>query len=203
MITLVASHGWEIHHLDVKTAFLHGDLKEEVYVSQPEGFEIKGKEDKVYKLNKALYSLWLAPGAWNIKLNRILLDFGFTRCSKEPSVYRRKDTKGLLLVCMYVDDLLVTGSSLQSTVEFKREMASKFEMSDLGRLTYYLGIEVLQYDGGVVLSQDRYARKILEDAGMNSCNLAHVPMEVNTRLSKSVLEKGIYEREYRRTIGCL
>ena len=104
------------------------------------------------------------------------------------------------MVCVYVDDLLVTGSSLQSTFEFKQEMTSKFEMSDLGRLTYYLGIEVLQYDGGVVLSQDKYARKILEEAGMNNCNLVHVPIEVNTRLSKSILEKGNDEREYRRTI---
>ena len=69
VISLAASRGWKIHHLDVKTAFLHGELKEEVYVSQPEGFEIKGKEEKVYKLNKALYGLRQAPRAWNIKLN--------------------------------------------------------------------------------------------------------------------------------------
>ena len=140
VIILAASYGWEVHHLDVKTAFLHGELKEEVYVSQPEGFEIKGKEDKVYKLKKALYGLRQAPRAWNIKLNRILQEFGFTRCSKEPSLYKREDKKGVLMVCVYVDDLHVTGSSLASTVEFKQEMASKFEMSDLGRLTYYLGI---------------------------------------------------------------
>ena len=140
VIALAASYGWEIHHLDVKTAFLHGELKEEVYVSQPERFEIKGKEDKVHKLNKALYGLRQAPRAWNIKLNRILQEFGFTRCSKEPSLYKREDKKGVLMVCVYVDDLHVTGSSLASTVEFKQEMASKFEMSDLGRLTYYLGI---------------------------------------------------------------
>lgn len=76
-----------MHHLDVKTAFLHGELKEVVYVTQPEGFEIKGSENKVYKLNKALYGLKQAPRAWNEKLNKILRELSFTRCLKEPSLY--------------------------------------------------------------------------------------------------------------------
>ena len=203
VIAIAAANGWEIHHLDVKTAFLHGELKEEVYVSQPEGFEIKGKEDKVYKLMKALYGLRQAPRAWNIKLNRILQEFGFTRCSKEPSVYRREEKSSTLMVCVYVDDLLVTGSSLQLIVEFKREMASKFDMSDLGRLTYYLGIEVIQDEEGIILSQNRYAQKILEETGMRECNLTHIPMEVNLQLSKASTERSIDAKEYRRCIGCL
>ena len=119
IIGLASSKGWEIHHLDVKTAFLHGELKEEVFVEQPEGFLAKGKETKVYKLKKALYGLKQAPRAWNTKLNQILLEFKFQRCSKEPSVYRKNDKKGLLIVVVYVDDLLVTGTSLQSIIEFK------------------------------------------------------------------------------------
>ena len=157
VIAIGASKGWEIHHLDVKTAFLHGELKEEVYVGQHEGFEVKGEEDKVYKLRKALYGLRQAPRAWNVKLNKILRDLGFTRCATEASLYRKEDTHGLLLVCVYVDDLLVTGTSLQCIVEFKREMAAKFEMSDLAMLTYYLRIEVHQLAQGIVLTQDRYA----------------------------------------------
>ena len=98
VIAFAASKDWEIHHLDVKTAFLHGELKEEVYVNQPEGFVIEGKEDKVYKLHKALYGLRQAPRAWNVKLNGILKSLGFTRCSKEPSLYRKTEKKGLLLV---------------------------------------------------------------------------------------------------------
>lgn len=86
LINLAATNGWEIHHLDVKTAFLHGELKETVYVTQPEGFEVKGSEHKVYKLKKVLYGLKQAPRAWNDKLNKILLGFKFTRCLKEPSV---------------------------------------------------------------------------------------------------------------------
>lgn len=169
----------------MKTAFLHGELKEEVYVTQPEGFMIKGKEEKVYKLHKALYVLRQEATAWNVKLNRSLKDIGFTRCSKEPLLYRKEVKEGLLVVCVYVDNLLMTRSSSKLISEFKQEMARKFEMSDLGRLTYYLGIEVQQTNEGIVLSQDRYAQKILEEVGMQNCNLTHLPMDVNVKLSKS------------------
>lgn len=87
--------------------------------------------------------------------------------------------------------------------EFKRDMARKFEMSDLGKLTYYLGIEVHQFDGGIALSQNRYALKILDDSGMSECNLTHIPMEFNVKMSKSTKEKSIDEKEYRKQIGCL
>lgn len=108
LINLAATNGWEIHHLDVKTAFLHGELKETVYVTQPEGFEVKGSEHKVYKLKKALYGLKQAPRAWNEKLNKILLGLKFTRCLKEPSVYRRETGGKRLVIAVYVDDLFVT-----------------------------------------------------------------------------------------------
>ena len=203
IIALAGSHGWEIHHLDVKTAFLHGELKEEVYVTQPEGFIVDGQEHKVYKLKKALYGLRQAPRAWNIKLNEILRSLRFTRCSKEPSLYRKEESREVLVVVVYVDDLLVTGTSLDAILEFKREMATKFEMSDLGRLTYYLGIEVIQYEEGILLKQDRYARKILEETGMSSCNPTHVPLELNAMFSKEPKEEKADAKEYRRSIGCL
>lgn len=127
---------------------------------------IKGQEEKVYKLNKALYGLRQAPRAWNIKINQILQNLGFLRCSKEPSLYIKEEKTGLLVVCVYVDDLLVTSSCLQSIMNFKKEMGNKFEMSDLGKLTYYLGIEVSQLGGSIILSQNKYATKILEETSM-------------------------------------
>lgn len=202
LINLAATSGWEIHHLDVKTTFLHGDLKETVYVMQPEGFEVKGKEDKVYRLKKALYGLKQAPRAWNDKLNKILIGFNFTRCLKEPSVYRKETSEGLLVIAVYVDDLFVTGASIKIINKFKAEMASQFEMSDLGLLTYYLGIEVTQHSGGITLSQKRYASKILEAAGMKDCNPAHIPMDSGLKLEKSDEEKDIDATQYRKIIGC-
>ena len=203
ILALAASNNWEIHHLDVKTAFLHGELKETVYVTQPEGFEVKGEENKVYKLKKALYSLKQAPRAWNNKLNEILKGLSFEKCSKEHSLYRRKDRNHFLIVAVYVDDLLVTGSNVKMIIEFKEQMATKFEMSDLGRLTYYLGIEVLQTNGCIMLRQERYAIKILEEAGLSECNASQVPMDLNIKLSRSPRERSIDEKLYRRSIGCL
>lgn len=98
LVNLAALNGWEIHHLDVKTAFLHGELKETVYVMQPEGFKEKGSEDKDYKLNKALYGLRLTPRAWNNKLNQILKELQFVKYSKEPSVYRKTIGENLNLI---------------------------------------------------------------------------------------------------------
>ncbi|CAA7052678.1 unnamed protein product [Microthlaspi erraticum] len=202
LISLAAASGWEIHHLDVKTAFLHGDLKETVFVKQPEGFEEIGQEEKVCKLNKALYGLKQAPRAWNIKLNAILREFKFSKCLKEPTVYRREYNGNLLLVAVYVDDLLVTGTSLKDIEEFKAEMASKFEMSDLGKQTYYLGIEVYQHEEGITLRQERYALKILEEAQMKSCNTAQIPMELGCKLSKAEDEKDIDATSFRKNVGC-
>lgn len=95
-----------------------------------------------YKLNKALYGLRQAPRVWNNKLNQILKELKFEKCSKEPSVYRKMIREDLFLIAIYVDDLFVTETNVKVIDVFKREMSSKFEMSDLGRLTYYLGIEV-------------------------------------------------------------
>ena len=198
-----ASNGWQIHHLDVKTTFLHGELREDVYVTQPEGFINKENEGKVYKLHKALYGLKQAPRAWNTKLNKILQELNFVKCSKEPSVYRRQEEKKLLIVVIYVDDLLVTGSNLELILSFKKDMAGKFEMSDLGKLTYYFGIEVLQGEDGIILKQERYVKKIKKEAGMSNCNPVLTPMVAGLELSKALDEKHITEKDYRRIIGCL
>ncbi|KAD5317020.1 hypothetical protein E3N88_16966 [Mikania micrantha] len=163
--------GWEIHHLDVKIAFLHGELKEDVYVIQPEGFEVPGKEENVYKLAKALYGLRQAPRAWNTKLNGILKDMKFDRCSKEQAVYRRKDQEKLLLIAVYVDDLFVT--------------------------------EVSQQDACILLKQEGYATKILEETGMMQCNPAQVPMEPGLKLTKDGDEPEIDPTWFRRIVGCL
>ena len=132
LIALASSRGWEVHHLDVQTAFLHGDLKEDVYVAQPKGFAVEGKEGKVYKLHKALYGLCQALRAWNEKLNKVLGELNFVKCTKEPTLYQRQYKDQYLLVAVYVDDLRVTSSSIGLVEDFKRGMSRKFEMSDLG-----------------------------------------------------------------------
>ena len=139
LIALAAQKGWQVHHMDVKSAFLNGDLSEEVYVQQPPRFVVKNGSGKVIKLKKALYGLRQAPRAWNARLDEELLKLGFVRNPLEHDVYRRSDKTGLLLVGVYVDDLIITGSSEEIINAFK-EMMISFSMSDLGLLSYYLGI---------------------------------------------------------------
>lgn len=171
----------------MKTAFLNGDLKEDVYVSQPKGFKIEGKEAKVYKLKKALYGLRRAPRAWNEKLNKV-----FTKCSKEPSLYLKKTSNQFIFV--YVDDPLVSGSC-QKMSDFKNEKSANFDMSDLGLLTYYLGIEVDQREDRITLKHDIYAKKILSDTDMEGCNATHTPLEFGLKLSKAQEERSVDESE--------
>ncbi|KAJ9561724.1 hypothetical protein OSB04_006884 [Centaurea solstitialis] len=111
LLALAAWGGWQVHHLDVKSAFLNGTIQEEVYVTQPNGFVVAGKEQMVYKLHKALYGLRQAPRAWNIRLDKALKDLGFQRCPQEQAVYKKQQSKDLLLIGVYVDDLIVTRTS--------------------------------------------------------------------------------------------
>ena len=119
LLALAAQEDWKVHHMDVKSAFLNGDLTEEVYVEQPLGYEKKGEEGKVYKLKKALYGLKQAPRAWNSKLDRSLVSLGFKRCPLEHAVYTKNSKGSNLLVGVYVDDLIITGDSVQEIERFK------------------------------------------------------------------------------------
>jgi hypothetical protein len=202
LLALAAHGGWEVHHMDVKSAFLNGDLAEEVYVQQPAGFSSKERPEAVLKLSKALYGLRQAPRAWYAKLDSSLVDLGFARSPLEHAVYRRGDETNYLLVGVYVDDLIITGTHVDEIKAFKSEMHRLFKMSDLGLLSYYLGIEVKQEHGEITLSQRAYSEKILERAGMSGCNACHTPMEVRLKLKKDD-EAKMDATEYRSVIGCL
>jgi hypothetical protein len=203
LLALAAHNGWHVHHMDVKSAFLNGELAEEVYVVQPPGFVDDKQPRHVLKLTKALYGLRQAPRAWYEKLDASLSDLGFSRSAVEHAVYRRKSTTGFLLVGVYVDDLIITGTNEDDIQKFKDEMHNLFKMSDLGQLSYYLGIEVKQEKGEITLCQQAYAAKILEKAGMKNCNPCHTPMECRLKLSKDDGAEKVDATMYRSVIGSL
>jgi hypothetical protein len=203
LIDLAAQKGWQMHHMDVKSALLNGELREEVYVQQPPGFVSKSGDDKVLKLNKALYGLRQAPMAWNAKLDSGLMKLSFVRNPLEHAVYRRSDKNGLLIVGVYVEDLIITGSNKASIELFKQEMMGKFSMSDLGLLSYYLGIQVDQQAGLTKLCQSSYTLKILEHAGMVGCNPCAVPMGNRLKLSKNDKTPAVDKTRYKSIIGSL
>lgn len=203
LLALAAKNGWEVHHLDVKSAFLNGVLQEEVYVLQPEGFEKDGEEHKVYRLLKALYGLRQAPRAWYSQLNKCLIKLGFVKCPYEHAVYCRREGNESLLVGVYVDDILVTGTKLSNIEKFKKQMAGEFNMSDLGKLSYYLGIEVEQGRNYIELKQAAYARKILDMAGLSECKPVKYPMEPKVQLSKDEKGKLVNPTDYKSLVGGL
>jgi hypothetical protein len=143
----------------------------------------KGLENKVYKLDKALYGLRQAPRAWNVKLDSTLKRLGFMQSPLEHGLYARGDSKSRLLIGVYVDDLVVIGGCINVINGFKKQMQTEFKMSDLGPLSFYLG-KVHQQDGVNTLSQGSYAAKIVEKAGLAGCNPCATPMEHRTSLSK-------------------
>ena len=163
--------------MDMKSAFLNGDLKEEVYVCQPPGYAVAGEEGKVYRLRKALYGLRQAPRAWNTKLDATFKKMGFKQSTHEVVVYRQDSGHNVLLVGVYVDDLIITDAEEQKVEVFKAQMKKVFDMSDLGLLYFYLGSEVRQDATGIALRQTHYAKRILELDGMIGSNPAHTPME--------------------------
>jgi hypothetical protein len=150
LLALAVNRGWQAHHLDVKCAFLNGEL-EEVYVRQLEGYMQKGKETMVLKLSKALYGLRQDPRAWNVRMDKSLKKLGFKKCASEAVVYKRGVGKGAMILGVYVDDLIVTGGNPDEIAVFKKQTTSEFEMSDLGLLSFYLGIEVDQQQDHITI----------------------------------------------------
>ena len=177
LLTLAVAKDWRVHHLDIKSAFLNGELAETVFVRQPLGFTIKGEEHRVLQLRKALYGPRQAPRAWNAKLDATLGELGFQRCATEHALYTRRRGKEELIVGVYLDDLIITGVRAENIDNFKYEMASHFRMSDLGALSYYLDIEVRQRKEALTLGQSAYASKLLEQSGLAESKPCVTPME--------------------------
>ena len=144
LISQAAQYNWSIYQMDVKSVFLNGILEEEVYVKQPPGYKKVGEKRKVLKLKKALYSLKQAPRAWNFKIDGYLKRKGFKQCPYEHSVYVKKVEGKILIVVLYVDDLIFMGNCQKLIDEFKKDMTLEFEMTELGLLKYFLGLEIKQ-----------------------------------------------------------
>jgi hypothetical protein len=190
LLALAAQEGWRVYHMDVKSAFLNGDLKKEVYVHQPLGFAILGKEGKVLRLRKAFYGLRQTPRVWNAKLDSMLKAIGFEQSPHEAAIYWLGNGGNALLVGVYIDDLVITGTKDAEVVAFKEEMKATFQMSDLGLLSFYLGIKVHQDDSGITLQQTAYAKRVVEMAGLTDCNPALTMMEKRLKLSRDSTMKG-------------
>lgn len=190
ILALAAQRRWCVFQLDVKSAFLHGKLTENVYVELPRGDEVKNEEHKVYKLNKALYGLKQAPRAWFSRIESYFRKEGFGKEDCEQNLFTKVNKQGKhLIISLYVDDLIYTGDDENMMVEFKESMIKEFDMIDLGKMKYFLGIEVFQFDGGIFISQAKYVIEVLRRFGMEHSNSVENPMVPGLKISKD--ENGI------------
>jgi len=140
LFSLAVKYDLDIDHMDAVSAFLQGELSEKIYVTQPEGFEIKNKEHYVYRLNKAIYGLKQSGRAWNNKLHSVLLDIGLQRSSRDHCVYYDVNKRKIIIVAAYVDDLLIFTNDAEEKKRLKQELMKRFKIKDLGPIKNCLGI---------------------------------------------------------------
>jgi hypothetical protein len=201
LLAIAAVFGLEIHQMDVVTAFLAGDLEQEIYMEQPEGYEMGG-QDIVCRLIKSLYGLKQAPRVWNQRIRRYLKSVGFNQTYSDPCVYVNRDTG--VLIAMWVDDLIIFGKDMTSIQDLKAVLNKEYEMKDLGELKYFLGIQVHRSKEQklIHISQSGYIGTLLERYNMQDSNPARVPLSQGTKLTKAAISDTLTNSsEYQSIVG--
>jgi hypothetical protein len=193
---------WKLHQMDVKTTFLNGVIEEEVYIEQPQGFEVEDKKSHVCRLKKALYGLKQAPRAWYGRIDSLLTSLGFTKSNVDSNFYFKIMNDEPVILLLYVDDLFLTGEEKLIT-ECKKRRASKFEMKDLSLMHYFLGLEVWQSPERIFLNQGKYTVEILKRFDMLEYKPMNTPMEAKLKLLVDTSSDLIDATLYRQIIGSL
>lgn len=204
LLALAVQYDMFIEHLDVKTAFLNGDINEIVFMEQPDGYILKGSEHKVYKLNKAVYGLKQAAKSWYEKINKVLTEtLKFRKLSSEPCVFVYSQEGKYIIIALYVDDIMLfsTKTSQNKKEEIKKELMKQFEMKDLGQASHILGMSITKDGDKLKLDQSCYINKILERFQMTDCKPVNTPLESGLKLQKDT--KGSCSLDYRNLIGSL
>ncbi|GJT22776.1 putative ribonuclease H-like domain-containing protein [Tanacetum coccineum] len=189
--------------MDVKSAFLYGKIEEELYVCQPPGFEDPDFPDRVYKVEKALYGLHQAPSAWYETLSTYLLDNKFQRGKIDKTLFIKRYKGDILLVQVYVDDIIFGSTKNELCSAFEKLMHEKFQMSSMGELTLFLGLQVEQKKDGIFISQDKYVVEILKKFRFTEVKTARTPIETQKPLLKDENGEEVDVHMYSSMIGSL
>ncbi|GJT85063.1 putative ribonuclease H-like domain-containing protein [Tanacetum coccineum] len=195
--------GFLVYQLDVKSAFLYGEIEEEVYVTQPKGFEDPYFPKHVYRVVKALYGLHQAPRAWYARLSAFLLQHNYRRGTIDKTLFIKKDSRDILLVQVYVDDIIFGSTNKAWCDEFEVLMKGEFEMSAMGEMTFFLGLQVKQLPDGIFISQDKYVKDMLTKFDMESVRTATTPYEAAKTKLKDETDPPVNVHLYRSMIGSL
>ena len=201
-ISMAATHHWPLHQLDIKNAFLHGDLQEEVYMEQPPGFVAQGELGRVCRLRKSLYGLKQSPRAWFGKFSQAVEQFGMLKSKSDHSVFYKRSVAGIILLVVYVDDIVITGNDTRGISSLKSFIHTQFHTKDLGVLKYFLGVEVTRSKQGIFLSQRKYVLDLLTETGKLGAKPCSTPMNPAVHLTK---DGELFEdpEKYRRLVGKL
>ena len=199
LLSLAVNQEWPLHQLDVKNAFLNGELEEEVYMQIPPGLEDGLNNNMVCKLKKALYGLKQSPRAWFDRFAKAVSKSGYHQCQADHTLFVKFSVTGkIAILIVYVDDIILTGDDSEEILKLKKMLATEFEIKDLGNLRYFLGMEVARSKEGIVISQRKYILDLLKETGMLGCKPAVTPMEsirIPNRGEEIVpVDKGRYQR---------
>lgn len=200
LIALAAVHNLLIHQMDVKTAFLNGDLEEEIYIEQPEGCVVPGQEHKVFRLKKSLYGLKQAPLQWYEKFHAAIVSDGFSVNASDTCLYSKKCGPECVIICLYVDYMLICGTSMDVILDTKNFLSSVFDMKDLGEADVILGIKLRKTQHGFSLSQSHYVDKLLRRFDCFDLAPARTPYDSSMHLKKN-LGDSVSQEKYAKIMG--
>ncbi|KAJ9566625.1 hypothetical protein OSB04_002591 [Centaurea solstitialis] len=202
-LAYAAYKDFTVFQMDVKTAFLYGHLKEEVYVAQPEGFVDKEHPDYVYVLDKALYGLKQAPRAWYDELSKHLLSKGFKKGSVDSTLFLMKEGEHIVVIQIYVDDTIFGSTSRELCKKFETVMTEEFKMSMMGEINFFLGLQVRQFSDGIFINQSKYIFDLLKKYDMSGCHSIGTPMATGNSIGPDHEGKDVDLRNYRSMVGSL
>nr|GEV23864.1 retrovirus-related Pol polyprotein from transposon TNT 1-94 [Tanacetum cinerariifolium] len=202
-LAYAAHNDFTVYQIDVKTAFLNGILKEEVYVGQPPGFVSKQYPDHVYALDKALYGLKQAPRAWYDVLLLFLIESGFQKGSIDTTLFIKKKGKHIMLIQIYVDDIIFGLTNPKYYTKFSDLMVKRFEMSMMGEMKLFLELQVNQFSNGIFINQSKYILDILKRFSLENCDSVPTPMVEQAKLKLDLVGKPVDHTDYRSMIGSL
>jgi hypothetical protein len=203
LLAFSVAKGFKLYQMDVKSAFLNGFLEEEVYVRQPPGFESVEFPHKVYGLRKALYGLKQAPRAWYGQLREFLFSKGFEMGKVDKTLFLLRQANDILIVQVYVDDIVFGGSSHSLVARFAEDMSKEFEMSMMGELQFFLGLQIKHAKEGTFVHQAKHTKDILKKFKMDDSKPLSTPMSTTTVLDADEDGEPVDQKEYRIMIGSL
>ena len=202
LLALASVYNLFVHQMDVKTAFLNGNLDEEIYMEQPEGFVLPRNENKVCKLVKSVYGLKQAPKQWHEKFDSVILEFGFEHNSADKCIYSKFTENYGVIICLYVDDMLIIGTNMLGVNDTKKYLSSRFQMKDLNEVDTILGVKVKRHSGGFALCQSHYIEKVLSKFSHLNIKEANTPYDVSSKLTENN-GREVAQIEYASAIGSL